>query len=231
MKQGARITLRCIALPIIAVMMSVTCYAASVTYTYTGTNFLYIESCSTCIGNPPVTTANRITAFFTLSDPLPANGGGGFAPIDWAMSDGVTTLNAANSVLGSGLAPSSHGFMLAETNSVGSITLWRMSAGTPANVENDTAACLAGTRVCIGMFTAGNLPGGNTTINEDFVFYYPFGGANTSHLADQSDGIRGSWICSPISACSQTSPVPEVPSLVLVGVGLAGLSLSYRRFS
>ena len=205
--------------------------AGSVTYTYTGTTFLYLESCDTCLGGQPVTTTDRVFAYFVLDQPLAANFHGLVIPTNWAMSDGHSTLSPVNAILWPDGQPGKLGTVIVSTDQLGAITMWQMFAGTPADVSRDLSGCQAGTATCIGILTDFNATGDccPPTI-VDYSFYYPFGGAATSLTF--TDGVPGSWACSPVSDCIPPPPIPEPSSLLLLGIGVAAVGALRRvRFN
>jgi len=201
----------------LVLVLSTTCFADSVTYTYTGTNFRTI-TCNVPPGcsNPPVSTSNAVTAFFTLDSPL----GPFFGPVtptNWAMSDGLTTLSPANAVLQFGGFPILYsGQLFLDLDAAGNILHWEMAAKTPAAASLNTAACLAGTETCISIVTFHEVFGDPNTITEDTSFYYPYGGGSTS-TSTSADGVPGSW------TRSTTTTVAEPFSLVLLVTSLAGV--------
>jgi PEP-CTERM motif len=191
-------------------LISASASRAAITYTYSGSTFLYLETCNTCIGGQPVTTTDHVSAYFVLDSPLGANFQGVVTPTDWAMSDGFSTLSIANAIL-TPTGNSDFGQVYAATDSLGAIAFWEMFAGTPADISGPTSACQAGTAICIAIYT-----GFNDLIGAccpptivDYSFYYPFGGATTS--LTELDGVPGSWT---------ESTAPEPTSLLLLGTGI-----------
>jgi hypothetical protein len=186
--------------------------AAPVQYTYTGTNFLYIESCPTCIGGQPVTTADHVSAYFVLYSPLGGNFSGDVTPMDWVISDGFSLFSSANAIL-TPTGNSNFGQVYVETNSLGAIARWRMNAETPADVGGNFSACQPGGARCIAIGTFFFFADANSPLTSfDSSFYYPFGGATTS-VTDR-DGVPGSW----------TLSTPELPPLLFLGAGIAVVS-------
>lgn len=85
-------------------------------YAYTGNPFSSASA--------PYTTAMRVTGFFTVAVPLAPNlSNESLAVLDWALNDGVNTLDPSNT-------PASEPRLQVDTDAAGAITGWRFAAQT-----------------------------------------------------------------------------------------------------
>lgn len=94
---------------------------ADVVYTYTGSDFLYVQS--------PYTAANHVSGNFTVANPLGSNFPyGSIAPEAYTFNDGVQTLDNNNSSINN---------FLVSTNSAGYILYWDISMSPTSSAFTD----------------------------------------------------------------------------------------------
>ena len=203
--------------PMSAAVLSVVLFAAapahaSTIYTYTGNLFS-----NTSLDGPTApadlyTTADRITGFIELADPLAPNLGSltTLTPLTFSFSDGVNTITDV---------ASSSSFQVT-TDAAGNIVNWRVAinflAPTSGNWPWKTIGVFNSSS---GVFDLGRdtLCGNGSTTNGCDKFgdpYYEQTGSNGNS--------PGTWRL-------QTASVPEPTSTLLLGTALLGFALRRRH--
>lgn len=90
---------------------------ADVTYRYTGNYF------DLFYGSPVYSTSDRITGYFTLTNPLPPSSDTRFSPISFSFTDGVQTITSSSPNL-------LLAYFFAQTDTMGNFTEWEAEVAT-----------------------------------------------------------------------------------------------------
>ena len=170
-----------------------TAASADTVYTYTGNNFNVVHGSD-------FTTSDRVSGYFVLPTPVPANSGFSDPPANtpiYNFTNGVETLTNQTA---------QDATFQFSTDAQGNISQWFI-------LIDSTHGSLATSNY-----------GADISLDEDNGTYDPTGGGTSANLQyGQIDADPGTW------TTSTSAPTPEPSSLLLLSTGLLGVAGTLAR--